>query len=472
MEDENSERKEEVYKRIDDYQKKRNQSIPIVGLILHLIKKNDAELRMSGRCWLTESENWSPESHSLILWRKQLEICAKEIERLRSNIPYLAEYLVGIDAVSEENVAEPWTFAPAFCGARDKKVSKPFIYVPETGEKMAVQNMGLAFHVGEEFRHILSGLRHVDEVITHFKYKTGDRLGHAIVLGMDIEEWVEENEMVVMPLQEYMDNLLWLWVKAVREEMDLGVSLDIVQGKILELAKEVYGEIVGMTPEMLYEAYQEKFQTNKEQCIFDKLRNETEKTPPDEDNEHFCRFYNPEKKYGVVWTKDKIFCTLYCPVYYKKIYEPILVLVRKQMIPMYQKVQEQLVRRVEQIGIYVETNPTSNFIISGIKNLKESTAIRLNDKDFKGQGHEVMVTVNSDDPGVFNTTSENELAYMYHSLSNMGYGKERVIAWVDKVRQAGMDSSFIRKEKPVSQILREIAVMLKYIEREKRILVL
>lgn len=458
------ERRKWVCRRIDERQQKLRRSIPTVGLILHLIKKSDAGLRMADRCWLMEDGTWSLDSHSMLLWRKQMTLCAEAIETVRSEVPYLAEYLVGIDAASEENVAEPWIFASAFRRIRDKDVARPFLKEDVRGVRSEVNNIGLTFHVGEEFRHILSGLRHVDEVITHFKYKTGDRLGHAIVLAEDVDCWVEEHEMVVMPRQEYMDDLLWLWGKAVYEEMDLGVSLDIVQGKIMELAKEIYGEILGMTPDMLYEAYREKFRMTDEQSIFEKLRRATENSPQ-RDEIHFCRFYNVTSRYGITWTKDKIFCTLYCPVYYKKLYQPILVPVRRQMIPLYKKVQEQIIRRVEQIGIYVETNPTSNFIISGFKNLKESTAIVLNDKELNGGEHEVMVTVNSDDPGVFNTTSENELAYIYHSLSNMGYGKESVMAWVDKIRQSGMDSSFVKKEKTASQILVEIAEMLKRIDK-------
>lgn len=368
---------------------------------------------------------------------------------VKTNIKNWAAQLTNEDNYKKHGNKIPLEFSAAFF----RMVAAEFFEVYE-----------LTFHVGEEFRHILSGLRHVDEVITHFKYKAGNRLGHAIVLAEDAERWVEEHEMVVMLRQEYMDDLLWLWGKAVYEEMDLGVSLDIVQGKIMELAKEIYGEIIGMTPDMLYDAYREKFRITDEQRIFEKLRKAMKKSSQ-KDDIHFCRFYNVKSKYGITWTKDKIFCTLYCPVYYKRLYQPVLVPVRRQMVPMYKKVQEQIIRRVEQIGIYVETNPTSNFIISGFQNLKESTAIVLNDKDLNGKGHEVMVTVNSDDPGVFNTTSENELAYIYHSLSNMGYGKESVMAWVDKIRQSGMDSSFVKKEKTASQMLVEIAEMLKRMEK-------
>lgn len=40
------------------------------------------------------------------------------------------------------------------------------------------------------------------------------------------------------------------------------------------------------------------------------------------------------------------------------------------------------------------------------------------------------------------------------------------MVWVDKVRQAGMDSSFIKREKDPKQLLKEIKFMLEYIDKE------
>lgn len=81
-----------------------------------------------------------------------------------------------------------------------------------------------------------------------------------------------------------------------------------------------------------------------------------------------------------------------------------------------------------------------------------------------------MVTVNSDDPMIFNTSSENELAYIYHAMNYRGYGKESVLEWVDKVRQFGMDSSFIKQEKSPEVLLEETKQLLKNMEffRKKR----
>lgn len=64
---------------------------------------------------------------------------------------------------------------------------------------------------------------------------------------------------------------------------------------------------------------------------------------------------------------------------------------------------------------------------------------------------------------VFNTNAENELAYIYHALVHKGYEKERILNWIDKVRQFGMDSSFVRRVKKPSEQIREMEQILEQI---------
>lgn len=55
----------------------------------------------------------------------------------------------------------------------------------------------------------------------------------------------------------------------------------------------------------------------------------------------------------------------------------------------------------------------------------------------------LMVSINSDDPSVFNSILSNEFAYIYYSLVNEGYPKEIVLKWIDKIREYGINSSFV-----------------------------
>ena len=76
-----------------------------------------------------------------------------------------------------------------------------------------------------------------------------------------------------------------------------------------------------------------------------------------------------------------------------------------------------------------------------------------------------MVTVNSDDPAVFNTNVENELAYIYYAANEFGYSKDIVLEWIDRIRQRGMEASFVRQEKKTAQVLIEIQNMMDRIKR-------
>ena len=78
--------------------------------------------------------------------------------------------------------------------------------------------------------------------------------------------------------------------------------------------------------------------------------------------------------------------------------------------------------------------------------------------------HEVLVTVNSDDPIIFNTSSENELSYVYYALTYKGYKKESILEWIDKIRQRGMESSFVKQDKDPSQQIRELDELIRCIE--------
>lgn len=50
-----------------------------------------------------------------------MEQFARMVEELRSEIPILSEYVVGIDAASDEVVVEPWIMAPVYTHIRNKK---------------------------------------------------------------------------------------------------------------------------------------------------------------------------------------------------------------------------------------------------------------------------------------------------------------------------------------------------------------
>lgn len=465
-------RVEEYVENLDNLYFESRITIPTVGIVFHFLKRDYVDNKVGESCWIENEDLDAPAYKNIIALRQAMIVSAKVLEELRSSIPLLSEYVVGLDAASEENIAEPWIFAPVFKAIRQKKLTKPLL-CETTDEIRRNNNIGFTYHVGEEFRHILSGLRHVDEVINEFQYKAGDRLGHALSLGTNIDYWMSRNEAVVMPIQEYLEDLLWLWGKRVYSNWDVFFDIDVLEGQIMNYVKMVLGDVCGLTLPIVYDAYKLKFQSDYKE-IFKKARGMLTDNPDEfvssvSSEEHFCKFYSRKSPYGLIWTSQKVFCTFFCPVYYYRYNRPILVHVEKNKTELLKAVQKAVIKEVEQKGIYIETNPTSNLSIGEVNSLMDTGIVNLNASGlYRGEEieNEVLTTVNSDNPVIFNTNCENEHAYIYHSLTYKGYPKERVLKWIDKVRQMGMDSSFVKNVKKPSVQLSEIDSLLDNLERE------
>ena len=73
----------------------------------------------------------------------------------------------------------------------------------------------LSIHAGEDYSHPLSGLRHIDETVRFCEMRDGDRLGHALALGIEPQWWMARQGEMILPADEHLDNLVWLWHYAV-----------------------------------------------------------------------------------------------------------------------------------------------------------------------------------------------------------------------------------------------------------------
>ena len=87
-----------------------------------------------------------------------------------------------------------------------------FLRAHMVDERNGVAQLHMTYHVGEDFLDMVSGLRAIDETIHFMNMGCGSRLGHALALGVNPYEWYEEkNERIILPQQEYLDNVVWLF---------------------------------------------------------------------------------------------------------------------------------------------------------------------------------------------------------------------------------------------------------------------
>lgn len=451
-----------------------HQQPPTLGIVYHLIRSGVSRSPFN-MCWAMDTQAGPQDLVNRL--RREGEQFVTELQELLHSVPFLSEYVVGLDVASEEIDTEPWVYAPVYRKARNRMNTIPIQL--DCGH--SIQNLGLTYHVGEDYYHIISGLRHIDEVLTYLGFKSGDRLGHGLALQVNMSEWIHNNEVVSLPIMEHMENLLWMWSLCGQKSKGLSDYLPQLEKEIMELAYTIYHNTKGLTPQILWTAYTRKFNPLDQQfCVQMEQQYLCSSTdcPPSKQypaQRSFCSrscqavsecssCQNIHCDY--VWDADKLLLTHYCPVYSLHYKSPYFTAVGSEKLPLFQAVQDHMRDKVQTSGIYVETNPTSNLIVGDICGWADHPITNLNNHNLSAMPtSSILISINSDDPLLFNTNVENELALVYHTLIYQGISREDVLDWMDKVRQYGMDSSFIRQVKSADIQIRELETIKKYLAK-------
>lgn len=434
---------------------------PNVGLVFHMIKVPDR--KDSEKCW----QNCCEIDNSELYFKELQESYLKQVKalnELREEIEGLSEYVLGIDAASIENNTEPWVFAPVYEEARDSKFHKT-VYI-NSNSTSRVKSLGFTFHVGEDFRHLLTGLRRIDEVIEHFKFHAGDRIGHGIALGIDVDKWINNNKIVVMPRGEHLENLLWIWGLYKNMQHSKCFDMGYLEQQIMLFSEKIYINMEGITVYDLWKSYRNKFNVFNvsDSCKQSVVNNNLEQG---EINKLFCK--NVKSSEARIWNVEKLTHAHHCQYYLERMLESIQIEIREIDAEMLKQVQKIIKTKVSVNGIVVETNPSSNIAIGEIENIFEHYIYTLNQRGLNSEinpENAVMISINSDDPSVFNTNVSNEFAYIFYALQEKGYPREDALLWIDKVRNYGIESTFIDdRGLSTKQRLDEIQSMLEKLKK-------
>lgn len=405
--------------------------------IYHFIKKKDE----------TKEDVFDvvPRHHEL---REEVKEQAEGIFDLRNSLEinnrgeYYADRIVGIDAANSEIAARPEVFAQAFRFFRRHQFKNKEMHCPA--------DLGITYHVGEDFMDIVDGLRAVDEAILFLQLQKGDRIGHGLVLGVDVGRYYQlRNYTVAMSLQMQMDNAAWLWnrmnqigiPKKCKEEMERRYGVCF---------RRVYPQYGGTPSIDLY--YSSMLLRGDNPECYDangKLNN-----PYD----HVTEWGNKALVRSTACDearKQREVCKLYYLYHYSregKINGSIFDTweVDEEMCQTIEEVQQCLLQQVEDLGIAIECNPTSNFKIGEIDRYDEHPITKFNTLKQQHQypRHDISASINTDDKGVFSTSIEREYALIAHALIRR-YRNEAdeikdsdVYEWLDKIRLNSLAQRF------------------------------
>lgn len=139
-----------------------------------------------------------------------------------------SRWLRGLDVAGDENALRIEWFAPVLRWMRSH------IHAHREGH-VATPGFHLSIHAGEDYAHPLSGMRHVDETVRFCEMRSGDRLGHALALGIAPQDWVNRQGDMILPVDEHLDNLVWLWHYA----CELGGRVELASRVIHRLERRI-----------------------------------------------------------------------------------------------------------------------------------------------------------------------------------------------------------------------------------------
>lgn len=283
----------------------------------------------------------------------------KDLEKQYRNIDSNIQKLVGIDVAGSDFKASPGAFVPIFERLRKKTYGGHLHYT---------------YHAGEDFFHLLDGLRTIYEAVEFLKLGDGDRMGHASAAGVDPKLWAS-NLCGSLPIAQgrYLDDLVFAAhiYKNRRTQMLLSVHSVIKLVRTIHKLAKAMGESFESWKEL-----EEEWLSRKENCMD----------------------YERQDKYKTV---IGVGCfDVFSP-------EELVLF------------QQEILKRLKEKNIAIETTPTSNVTIGHHHTFK--TYHLLTWLKWKQQGVAIPeIVLGSDEPGVFSTNIANEYANVLDLLQMDG----------------------------------------------------
>ncbi len=437
--------------------------------VTHFIKSEDKQidrLKKGGGNPLQNPRNWNV--------RQSVRRQSQAINSLRQYNQKIAKRIVGIDAASFELCCRPEVFAQGFRFLRNSMHCRTFDQKP-------LSDLGITYHVGEDFNDIIDGLRAVKEAELFLEMRNGDRIGHGLVLGTDVEKYYARRDFSVpMSKQCILDNMAFMLIEGSTLEGFNQISTRIQQ-HFERLLIEIYGEkLYGktITPYTYYQSWLlrgdapeyysdcrisescfDKFHLTNQYC--NKCQNNPNNKLTDK-IENGLPWQRCAKVYGDMFDdarKNKYACYLYHLYHFnkdvkRKGYEFEQLEYPKEAIPVIARLQEKILTEIETKCISIECNPSSNFKIGEIERFIEHPVSRFNmiARPKYGQMHNISVSINTDDKGVFSTSLEREFALIAaaydkefkHDSENSPTPRE-VYNWLDNIREMAFEMAFAKK---------------------------
>ncbi len=328
--------------------------------------------------------------------------------------PDLLRSIRGLDLASEELKGPLWLAVSPLLELREaSRVA--------ARQRTGLQPLRLTLHVGEDFRHIVSGLRAIHEPFAWSLIERGDRLGHALALGVNVAKWCEQHPTVLQPRLERILDLAWLldFISTPGRAAVDGATLHRLQRELSLLLREWSGidsledgirlhRLLG-NPAALSQVGYPSVASN---------------SPPP-----------AREELQLLWS------LLYSRAHQDRADEIIEVDTEPDSSLLVQ-IQKSLAKLLSQWQVTIEVNPSSNLLIGSLEQPLDQPMFHLRPVE-QHVAHALPVAINADDPITFSTRLADEYAYAWAGMV-VGGGISPTYArqWLDEAAETAWRSRF------------------------------
>lgn len=414
--------------------------------VFHFIKKKDPP---GNRSILDRSCR----HHNL---RRSVRAQAIAMAQALSRSPEFCCRVRGIDSASNEIGCPPEVFASAYRFLRSFRPAD-FERARFFG-RPPLPRLSATYHAGEDFLDIAGALRSIDEAVNLLELSRGDRLGHALGLGVDPEKYYKlKSHKVFMSRQDRLDDLVWLMYRA----REIGVQID----------PHLFGTLKREAETLLLDIYSadnhEQTPSLTEYYHSMRLRADDPEWYRGGEYRQPKWFLHPYEESSISqnpeldpYRKNSQIARIYARYHFgreekQKGSQPVQVEIESAYRYLMRHAQDQVQAELERRGIVIECNPSSNVLIGTFQRYEDHPIFRFNtigresDLEKRQDRGQLQVCINTDDIGVFDTSQEFEYALVFHALYECTdtrgrrlYSEDEILSYLDNLRQIGLRAVF------------------------------
>lgn len=340
-----------------------------------------------------------------------------------SRWPRLQKWVRGIDAAANELHAPPDVFASVFRVCRRAGLSHR------------------TYHAGEDFRHLLAGIATMWEALTLLELRDGDRIGHGTAMGIRPKLWLERMpSSLTLSRGEWMLSVLAAW-QLLRDVRQAFACSQRLERELERVAYEIFRRAVTAQ------------EIERAMALRGLSRNDLMRHRSGNNDQH----YEPLSAY---WREEDDLVKEACrrqphdvSLLWTWLSDPDVLASADEWTVQnasfldadsYVQLQQALMQQVSNRGVIIETLPSSNVRISQYHHVNEHHSLRW----MQVPGHmevgdpEIMVSLGSDDPGVFAGNLESEFYLLYGALREAGLSDGDALRRLSVMNERGRSNRF------------------------------